>query len=323
MKNYDNKTRHIGIELEFAGLTTKQAAKLVADVYGGTLVADSAHQYTVKDTDFGKFTVELDTQYAHPKSSLQDKADSGDKLGDAIARFDSFMAEVIGDVAQGFVPCEIVTPPIPINRLDDITPLMDALKAHNAEDTRKNPFYAFGMHLNPEVTSTSAASLCNHLKAFILLEGTLRKQARMDTTRKLLPHTAPFPKAYALLVTQTTYTPNLSTLIDDYIKHNPTRNRDLDMLCVFKWLDKDRVENAIPDMLVKARPTFHYRLPDFRISDPDWSVQSEWAHWQQVEALAHNAERLERLCKDFTDYLTNSKSPIKDWDTHIREAISP
>jgi len=85
-----------------------------------------------------------------------------------------------------------------------------------------------------------------------------------DTTRRLLNFAEPFPDEYVRLLAGESYWPDESALIDDYVRLNPTRNRDLDMLPLLAFLDEDRVRSKLPDEKINPRPTFHYRLPDMR-----------------------------------------------------------
>jgi hypothetical protein len=88
------------------------------------------------------------------------------------------------------------------------------------------------------------------------------------------------------------YAPSVSQLIDDYLKHNPTRNRGLDLLPLFAHLDKDRVTRAVDDDRVSARPTFHFRMPDSRVDDPRFRITEQWQAWLEVERLACDPLRL-------------------------------
>jgi len=45
------------------------------------------------------------------------------------------------------------------------------------------------------------------------------------------------------------------------------------------------------------RPTFHYRLPNSRIDDPEWRFADEWNHWLAVEKLVSNNEMFEKLSR--------------------------
>ncbi|OBX33760.1 putative amidoligase enzyme [Halomonas elongata] len=40
------------------------------------------------------------------------------------------------------------------------------------------------------------------------------------------------------------YQPDLRTLIDDYLEYNPTRNRELDLLPLFAYLDPEHPTNC-------------------------------------------------------------------------------
>ncbi|MEO1695005.1 MAG: amidoligase family protein, partial [Pseudomonadota bacterium] len=75
-------------------------------------------------------------------------------------------------------------------------------------------------------------------------------------------------------------------LIDDYLRLSPTRNTELDLLPLLAHLDADRVRRALPDEKVRARPTFHYRLPNAEIGNPNWSALREWNRWVLVEQIA-------------------------------------
>jgi len=145
----------------------------------------------------------------------------------------------------------------------------------------------------------------------------LRAEIGVDPARRVLPFIGHFPDAYVRLVIDPGYAPDLGTLIDDYLEHNPTRNRELDLLPLFAHLDPGRVERALPDAHVKARPTFHYRLPNSRIDDPAWGgVIEEWNRWLEVERLAADPARLEEACTAYRRHL--DRSPLADWVEQAR-----
>lgn len=159
--------------------------------------------------------------------------------------------------------------------------------------------YAFATQLNPEVPSRDAKVILAYFKAFLILADRLRADAARDIKRRLLPFADPVPRAYARKVINPAYQPSLGQLIDDYIAANPTRNRELDMLPLFTTLDAERVGRQFRSPLVKPRPTFHYRLPDTRLSDPEWGLITEWNRWVQVEWLAADPERLDAACRHY------------------------
>lgn len=291
--------RHVGIEIEFADIPVNDAARLVHDLFGGTVVPEGEHRATVGDTEFGAFTVELDAQIVH---SSNDDADTVGGKVDAQAR------AALGHAVAGVVPVEIVAPPIPWSDLQRLTPLFDALRERGAKGTDASPLYGFGLHLNPEAAELNADYALRHLQAFILLAAWLREAIGIDPTRRLLPHIDPFPGAYAQQILATDYAPDLDGLIRDYVQANPTRNRGLDMMPLFRHLDEDLFLDALgdPDMasLVKARPTFHYRLPNAGLSDPNWNAVVEWNRWVEVEKLAADRALLRQRADQYMDFLS-------------------
>jgi hypothetical protein len=66
------------------------------------------------------------------------------------------------------------------------------------------------------------------------------------------------------------------------------------MLPVFAHLDADRMAPVLTDA-TSARPTFHFRLPDCRIDEADWSLAQEWRRWLTVERVAEDDALLRRL----------------------------
>ena len=95
--------------------------------------------------------------------------------------------------------------------------------------------------------------------------------------------------------------PSLEELIDDYLEFNPTRNRSLDMLPLFQYLDKERIDAVIDDERVKPRPTFHYRLPNCDIDDPGWNLDNSLDTWLQVEQLAFD-KKLSEIATEYPRY---------------------
>ena len=87
----------------------------------------------------------------------------------------------------------------------------------------------------------------------------------------------------------------MAAFIDDYLAANPTRNRDLDLLPLLHYFDETRVRAVLPNEKINGRPTFHYRLPDARVSDPGWSIAPDWNRWVCVERLAADRERLDAV----------------------------
>jgi hypothetical protein len=90
-------------------------------------------------------------------------------------------------------------------------------------------------------------------------------RADINLTRRITSYIDPFPIEYVRKVIAPAYRPDLGTLIDDYLEHNPTRNRALDLLPLFLHLDEERVRAITDDPLIKPRPTFP--LPPAQLRD--------------------------------------------------------
>lgn len=293
----EGRTRTVGVEIEFAGLTAGAAARVLADAFGGELVEHDPHAFTVLNCELGDISIELDSRYAHPE-------DAGKLLGSVGAR----LASWFGTAASYIVPCELVSGPVPIDQLHRVDRAIETLRLAGAKGTQDAAVYAFGLHFNPEAPRLDAETILSILKAFVLLNAWLRRQVAPDPTRELLGFAEPFPDSYARIIMAPEYRPDLTRFIDDYLVANPTRNRDLDILPLLAFLDGPRVRHALPDVKIRPRPTFHYRLPDARVSDPGWSIASDWNRWVAVERLATDRERLDRLAAAYLDFGGETKS---------------
>lgn len=318
--NAAGSCRRVGVEIEFAGLLPRATAELVNALFGGELETTSAHRQWVRGTRWGDFRIELDTQYAHPDERLMHPAASHDSEWERMRRdLHARTRELIGDVATGLVPTEVVCPPVPWDELEALDRLFDVLRQHGAKGTDASLLYGFGLHLNPEVPSLEVESILAHLRAYLLSAIWLREQIQVDITREMLPHANPFPRDYALLILAPSYAPNLTTLIDDYLVHNPTRNRELDMLPLFAYLAPDHPHLLLRGPLVKPRPTFHYRLPNAQLSEPGWGAVTEWNRWLEVERLAATPDT---LAERSAEYLARHRpSRLVRWFKTLRRRM--
>ncbi len=108
----DGTPRCIGVEIEFAGLTERDAAGLVETLWGGSIAQDSPHAIQVRQTRLGTVKIELDT-------ALKDKSNSR-------------IADRLLDLSREVVPVEIVMPPLPEDDLPEIERLIVELHAAGA-----------------------------------------------------------------------------------------------------------------------------------------------------------------------------------------------
>lgn len=306
--NTGGEKRRVGFELEISGLELDQIANVIAGLYGGEIIQENPYKYRVANTPYGTFTIEVDFTLLKDRAIQSYFEDIGIKDNDLKGTIETVVAKMVSTV----VPYEIVFPPIMIDQIETLDSLREALFREKALGTRASAIYAFGLHLNPEAPSFEAEVLLSYLRAFFLLYDWLKEKTGVNITRKITPFINPFPKRYVLRVLDEPYSPTLEELIDDYLKHNPTRNRPLDMLPLFAFLDKERVLTSLNGLLVKPRPTFHYRLPNSLVDDPSWRISQEWNRWVQVEILAFDTEKIAAMSRD---YMKRQKSPWR----HLQE----
>ncbi len=294
----DGRERRVGVEIEFANLRCRDAAELVRERFGGELREQDPHRFEVAGTELGDFTVELDWRYVHGSDKF---AGGGERpAGRGVAdKLEREFYTTLGDIGRLWVPVEIIAPPVPFGRLRELNAIVSDLRAADAEGTDEGLLFAFATQFNPEVPSLDHESILDHLKAFLLLSDWLRQEIELDIKRRLLPFIDPFPESYVRQVVDPGYRPSRDQLIDDYLEANPTRNRELDMMPLFSELDPERVRARVDDPLIKPRPTFHYRLPDTRLRDPEWSLATEWNRWVRVEQLADDEDRLRAAAEDY------------------------
>lgn len=284
----DGRHRRIGVEIEFANLDSRAVARLVQRRFGGRVEEVDPHRFRVADTEFGDVEVELDTRYAHrgDEPVATDPGDGTEGKSGLADELERGIHSLVGDIGSLWLPVEIAAPPVPIERLPELNALIRDLRDAGAEGTDEGLLFAFATQLNPEVPSLDTLDILRHLKAFLLLSDWLRQEIDLDVKRRLLPFVDPFPGAYIRRVVDPAYAPTPDAFIDDYLDANPTRNRELDLLPVVAEIDPARVRARIDDPRIKARPAFHYRLPDTRLRDPRWGLVTEWNRWVRVEQLA-------------------------------------
>ncbi|MEA2735120.1 MAG: hypothetical protein QOE14_1571 [Humisphaera sp.] len=309
MHTTDGRVRRAGFEFEFAGPDIKTSARIVGDVFGGEHLVRSTFEHIVR-TDLGDFSVEIDAsllkdkKYEKPLRAIGIDPDKTDT---------EWLEKALLDTFSTLVPIEIGTPPIPIDQLDRLDDLRERLQAARAKGTRASILYAFGFHINPELPTDDAGVIRDFLRAFLLLYPWMKERAEVDLTRRVSPYINAFPDEYARLILQADYPASRQRLIDDYLEHNPTRNRPLDMLPVLAHLDDARVMSRVEDPhLVKPRPAFHYRLPNCMLDEADWRVAHEWNTWVAVERLANDPRLLAEMSREYLDADRKSFKPFVD-----------
>ncbi len=272
----NGEPRKVGVEIEFGDLSVERAAAVVRDLWGGSIERRGDHDATVRGARFGDFGVTLDTRFAKGGET-----ETARKVRNAI-----------GHAAGAIVPAEITCPPIAWSDCAELERLCDALRRVRAAGSFAAPLYAFGVHLNVEPPDLSPETLLDGLRAFAILMPWLRERGRIDPARRIASFATAFPASYAETLFDPGYAPDIEALARDYLDANATRNRALDLLPILAELQPDLVRERLPDEKIGARATWHYRLPNSEVDDPDWRLGDAWARWVAVERLAEDADRL-------------------------------
>lgn len=310
LEDENGQTRTVGFELEFGGVDLEETATVLQNLFGGVIERQSPYYYQVR-TSLGAFTAEADSSFLKEKK-FEDyfRALGLDPEHSSLAHG---VEDAVAALAGTLIPFEVATPPLPLTRLHVIEEVRSALHEHAAQGTNASIFMAFGMQFNPRVPDRSAATLLAYLRAFFLLYDWVYVESEIPLQRKLAPFIHSFPSAYVEKVLHPAYDPNLESLICDYLEHNPTRNRPLDMLPLFADLDPRRVFSyPVEKDLVKPRPTFHYRLPNSQIDDPNWTVASDWNKWIEIERLAADPGRIAEMSRDYHQVHDNGLFFVRD-----------
>ena len=233
--------RRVGVELEMAGVDLATMAEAVRAEFGGRVEYHGAFLSRVCDTEFADFQIELDARVLQDRRYREHLRNLGIELNDDDNdTLDRWLAGAAGIM----VPHEIVAPPLPLAALPRLDRVRADLQQKGARGTQSSLLYAFGLQINIEAHSLTANWILSILKAFVLLYEALVKAGNIDLARQISPYIRPFPGVYGRLILQPDYRPDMGQLIDDYLEHNPTRNRPLDLLPLFAEIDRKRVMAA-------------------------------------------------------------------------------
>jgi hypothetical protein len=317
--------RKAGFEFEFGNLPILQTAQALQQALGGELDTKSPFEAVLHGSILGKLKVERDAdilksvKYRKWLEQLGVEFSPGSVAHGIEANIDN--------ASRILIPCEVVTEPIPFDKLDKLDTLIATLNSLGAEGTQDSLIYAFGLHINPSLPASDATTIRKYIQAFLLLHSWIIESSGIDITRRFLTkYIDPFPQPYMELMLSGTYAPGMKTLINDYLEHNPTRNRALDMLPILCEIDEPRVLNAVNDderNLIKGRPAFHYRLPDCKVNVPGWSTAAPWNQWVYIEKLAGDEALLMDLIGEWRE--TNDKfsiAPRTNWTMRLTSLLS-
>lgn len=314
MQTAAGEVRHVGVELEFAGLDLPSIVGILRRSLGGETEVVSDYEQLLRSTRLGDFGIELDFAWLKRVGRERQESAAPELFGESLLKL----------AAEQVVPWEVVGPPVSMAELWRLCEPLANLRDAGALGTGHAPHYAFGLHLNPELPALDSNTILAYLRAFLCLFDWLRQRSRISLTRRLTPYIDPFPGDYCHWVLREGYAPNLQVLIDDYLRFNPTRNRALDLLPLFAHLDQERVRSRVPDPRIKARPTLHYRLPNCQIDEPEWGLVLPWRDWLQVEVLACDEERLSQVMRAWRRVHGGATGGLfSNWEEQCRRYLLP
>jgi len=158
LPNERGELRTVGVEIEFVGPSAETTVQALQEALGGRLIEEDPHAFALKESAIGDLTVELYSRILHPGKQAGTQRGVLPKI-----------AALFGFAARYLVPCELVTAPIPIDRLQEFNRILAVLRGIGAKGTQDAPFYAFGLHFNPEIPRLDAATVTAFLKSFTLL----------------------------------------------------------------------------------------------------------------------------------------------------------
>jgi len=329
-KNFEGKPRRAGFEIEFGNVGVAEAAEIISKHFEGRFSEKNPFKFLIEDSPIGDIRIERDAELLHKaayRDILEKLSISFDK--DSLA---NQLEEGVDDLAKYLIPCEIVTDPLPVKQFEALDKIADLLDSIAAQGTQDSPLNAFGVHINPDTPSLEADCVRRFLQAFVLLADWIVDDSGTDFSRRVFTSFIdPFPEDYLNLILTENYAPDMAALIDDYLEHNPTRNRSLDMLPLFAFIDEKKVMAGIKSQeksLIKKRPAYHYRLPDCRIGEEGWGIATEWNRWWCVEALANDDVLLNKLigkwqsCQD-TFFFVKDKHWQGEVEAVIEDLVAP
>lgn len=274
----------VGIEVEFTGLSARDAAFALQAGLGGNVIREDAHAFELRGGAIGDLSVELDIRQAHPQ-----------RHGAALAiNPGATLSALFGTLVSPFVPREMILSPLPTGRLADVDRAIDILRHAGAKGDGRVLFGTLGLHFNIATRTSHIAEIRATTLAFARNDAKLRAFIGEDDKRLIARLAPAFPVDYVKLLEARPSSQRPGDFIDDYLRYNATRDRALDLLPLLLHIDGPRVRRRLPYEKISARPVFHWRLPVARVGREGWSVMASWRAWLDIEAeaaqlLAHEA----------------------------------
>ncbi len=288
MNTSEGQPRRVGYELEFSGINLQQVVGVLESTLAAKRVEETPAECKLEVEGLGTFNVEID--WAFLKKLAAENEDKSYRN----------IIQDLSNAATLLVPMEVVCPPVAIDELDKLRPMVDALREAGAIGTDESFLAAYGVHVNTEIPALDADNVSRYLRAFALLQWWLLAAHDVDTSRRITPYIDLYGEDYLKAILSNPE-PAMEQIIDTYLEYNNTRNRALDMLPMLASYDEERVRAVVDDPRIKPRPAFHYRLANCHIEQADWSLSRSWNFWTRVEHLAHRPDDIQTLAEQFLD----------------------
>lgn len=293
--------RLVGIEIELGGLTENALARVTQAEFGGDIRRKGDQKYLVENSRLGDIEIYLDTSLRKNRESALKK------LG--------------LEAARGIIPVEIVFPPVAPDAIAGLDRFCDKARDAGAEGSRDGLLLGYGVHLNVETADSTLAHILPVLQSYALLEDLLRALDPIDPSRRLLPFVDPYPRALVDDLATRSFA-DLDELTLCYLDHVTSRNHGLDMLPIFADLNEPLVHEHISEkQKLSPRPTYHFRLPECRIDEANWSLSQEWDRWCALEAVARNQTCLADLKAGWTEHRGAWTTLRPHWAPRSREIL--
>ncbi|MEX1024708.1 MAG: amidoligase family protein [Planctomycetota bacterium] len=301
--------RQIGVEVEFAGLDLERCVRSIAECLDASFEFVTEYEALLDAGTLGSFRVEVDNHFLKDLGRLREEHGELDLLQSG---FEAVLSAAIGTLT----PIELVTPPLAPSQLLLLDHVLERLSREGAVGTQDGVLSAFGVHYNPRLWSLDPSTIWHHLQAYCALEPWLRRSLEVDLARRVSGFIQSYPLSFVERVISNAAPSDHATLVDEYLAHNPTRNRALDLLPLLTHLSRERVESTLGESDLSARPTFHFRLANSFVGDPRWSITEGWRHWLLVEDVAGDPERLDLILRHYRRSLARGDSR-RSWSQEV------
>ena len=228
------------------GPTAEEAARALARGLGGAVVEDDPHAFRVEGSPLGDIAVELDSRFLHPEKK-------GRRCSEAIL---PQIAAWFGSAASYLIPCELVTAPIPVDRLHEVDRVVEILRDVGRQGHPGRSLLCLRAALQPGDPAPRRGDGRR-------LPEELRPAQRLAPAPGGARHDPPPPRirrsVSAGLCPRCSLRPTTGrtcrAFIDDYLAANPTRNRDLDLLPLLLHLRRAaRCARLLPNEKINATP---------------------------------------------------------------------